>query len=87
MPSPSHCVLEARSGAGAHLLRAAPPGFWGGSVCAIPSRYDQTHPKMLILTMFYKIKCSLQKKETLKKKLSTCKTVGNENDVFFHLFC
>lgn len=54
-------------GVAAHLLRAASPGLWGaGSVCAMPNRYDQTHPKMLILTVFYKIKYSLQKKK-LKK--------------------
>lgn len=70
-PSPSYCVLEARSGAGAHLLRAAPPGLGlgGCSVCVILNRYDQTHPKMLILTVFYKIKCSLQKKENFLKNV------------------
>lgn len=34
-----------------------------GQHCAIPRGYDQTHPKMLILTVFYKIECSLQGKE------------------------
>lgn len=32
-----------------------------GRCCTIPCGYDRTHPKMLILTVFYKIECSLQK--------------------------
>lgn len=69
-PFPSHCVRGGGlSGAAAYLLKAAPPGLLGSSVCAIPNRYDQTHPKMLILTVFYKKinKNVVYRKKKLKK--------------------
>ena len=53
---------------------------------ATPSGHDQTRPKMLLLTVFYKIECSLHEKETFLKSYLHAKLQVMKMMYFFFIF-